>query len=316
MMNRSIVIAPVEKATDVARILRVATAIAASPADVHLVHVMKADGLWAMEQEERGPAPWPPDTEALAREGAAIRTVRMRGKAEAIIPAYAHLVGARAIIVERDFGTPRIWRNAAVVRRLSRSSPVPVLVLPAQGPALDRVARGGISRVVVAVDSSVRSAVALRTGVALARRHDARLTLLHAIKDVPGHLVFSGGEAWRVMQRLPAQERQVAGQLRQRAALLGAPDAQPQVVTGDAGPAIVSAASEADADLVVMGVAPRTALDQWAFGSTLGTVLRRARTPVLVVPVIGGAEQWDENTLDADAIRALAERSLTARAAA
>ena len=190
---------------------------------------------------------------------------------------------------------------------------MPVLVLPAQGPALDRVARGDISRVIVAVDSSVGSAVALRTGVALARRHDARLTMLHAIKNVPEHMVFSGSEAWRVMQRLPAQERQMAGQLRQRAALLGDTNAQAQVVTGDPGPAIVSAASEADTDLVVMGVAPRTALDQWVFGSTLSTVLRRARTPVLVVPVIGGAEQWYENTFGEDAIRALAERSLTAR---
>ena len=271
-MNRSVVIVPVERATDVARIVRVATAIAASPVDVHLVQVMTADGLWAMEQEGRGPAAWSPDNEAPAREGAAIRTVRVRGKAEAIIPAYAQLVGARAIIVERDYGTPRIWRSAAVVRRLSRSSPVPVLVLPAQGPALDRVARGDISRVVVAVDSSVGSAVALRTGVALARRHDARLTMLHAIKNVPEHMVFSGSEAWRVMQRLPAQERQMAGHLRQRAALLGDTNAQAQVVTGDPGPAIVSAASEADTDLVVMGVAPRTALDQWVFGSTLSTV--------------------------------------------
>ena len=133
-MNRSVVLVPVERATDVARIVRVATAIAASPVDVHLVQVMTADGLWSMEQEWRGPAAWSPDKEAPAREGVAIRTVRLRGKAEAIIPAYAQLVGARAIIVERDYGTPRIWRSAAVVRRLSRSSPVPVLVLPAQGP--------------------------------------------------------------------------------------------------------------------------------------------------------------------------------------
>jgi nucleotide-binding universal stress UspA family protein len=240
----------------------------------------------------------------------------VRGKAEAIIPAYAQLVGARAIVVERNYGTPRIWRSAAVVRRLSRSSPVPVLVLPAQGPALDRVTRGDISRVVVAVDSSVGSAVALRTGMALARRHDARLTMLHAIKNVPDHMVFSGSEAWRVMQRLPAQKRQMAGQLRQRAALLGHANAHAQVVTGDPGSAIVSAASEADTDLVVLGVAPRTALDQWVFGSTLRTVLRRARTPVLVVPVIGGAEQWYENTFGENASRALAERSLTARTAA
>ena len=146
-MNRSVVIVPVERATDVARVVRVATAIARSPVDVHLVQVMTADGLWPVEQEWREPASLAArQSEAPASEGAAIRTVRVRGKAEAIIPAYAQVVGARAIIVERDYGTPRIWRSAAVVRRLSRSSPVPVLVLPAQGPALDRVARGDISR--------------------------------------------------------------------------------------------------------------------------------------------------------------------------
>jgi hypothetical protein len=210
-MNRSIVIVAVERATDVARVVRVATAIARSPVDVHLVQVMTAE--W------RRPAAWSPHKEAPAGEGVAIRTVRVRGKAEAIIPAYAQLVGARAIIVERDYGTPRIWRSAAVVRRLSRSSPVPVLVLPAQGHALDRAAHSGIRRIVAAVDSTVGSAVALRTAVALSHRHDARLTLLHAIENVPRHLVFSGGEAWRVMQGLPAERRQTAGQLRQWAAL-------------------------------------------------------------------------------------------------
>jgi hypothetical protein len=45
-------------------------------------------------------------------------------------------------------------------------------------------------------------------------------------------------------------------------------------------------------------------------------VLRRAQTPVLVVPVIGGAAQWHQNTFGEDAIGALAERTLTARTAA
>src|SRR5688500_15771662 len=120
-MNRSVVIVPVERATDVARVVRVATAIARSPVDVHLVQVMTADGLWPVKHGGREPAAWPPDSAAPASEGAAVRTVRLRGKAEAIIPAYAQVVGARAIVVERDYGTPRIWRSAAVVRRLSRS---------------------------------------------------------------------------------------------------------------------------------------------------------------------------------------------------
>jgi len=315
-MNRSVVIVPFEQGTDVARVVRTATAIAVSPVDVHLVQVMTADGLWPMEQEARGRATWSPGNEPPAGDGAAVRTVRVRGKVETIIPAYAQLVGARAIVVERNYGTPNIWRSAAVVTRLSRSSPVPVLVLPARGPALDRVASGDISGVVVAVDSSVGAAVALKTGLALARRHDARLTMLHAIRNVPDHMVFSGGEAWRVTEGLAVQQRRMAGRLRHRAALLGETNAQAQVVTGDPGLAIVSAASKADTDLVVMGVAPRTALDQWVFGSTLRTVLRRAQTPVLVVPVIGGAAQWYENTFGEDAIGALAERTLTARTAA
>ena len=193
---------------------------------------------------------------------------------------------------------------------------MPVVVLPAQGPALDRVAGGDISRVLVAVDPSVGSAVALRMGVALARRHDARLTMVQAIENVPQHTVLSGSEAWRVTQRLPGQQREIAGQLRERAALLGNTDAQAQVVTGDPGPTIVSAAAETDTDLVVMGVAPRTALGQWVFGSTLGAVLRRARMPVLVVPVTGGGEEWYEHTFGEVAIGALADRSGTARTAA
>ena len=325
-MSRSVIVVPVEQVTDIVRIVRVATTIAVAPADVHLVRVETDSGRSVSQWP--GQSAWPPENEArmaarvaavaraVAGEGVAIRTVSVRGKAEAILPAYARLVGARAIIVERDYGTSRIWRNAAVVRRLSRSSPVPVLVSPAQGPALDRVARGEIGRVIVAVDSSVASEVAMRTGVALAGRHEARLTMVHARNNVPERMVFSASEASRVMQRLVAEERQLAGQLRRRAARLGNTNAQAQVVTGSAGPAIVSAATSSDADLVVMGVAPRTALDRLFLGSTLGTVLRRARTPVLVVPVTGGTEQWDERTVREDAFAALAEPGLTARSAA
>jgi len=43
--NRSVVVVPVERATDVARIVRVATAVVGSPADVHLVEVTQPDGL-------------------------------------------------------------------------------------------------------------------------------------------------------------------------------------------------------------------------------------------------------------------------------
>ena len=117
-------------------------------------------------------------------------------------------------------------------------------------------------------------------------------------------------------ERLLAEERQREGQLRRRAARSGNANTQAQVVTGAAGPAIVGAITSADADLVVMGVAPRTALDRLFSGSTLGAVLRRARTPVLVVPVSGGTEKWDERTVREDAFAAFGGPVLTARSAA
>ena len=221
-----------------------------------------------------------------------IRDVRLRGKDERIIPGYAQLTGARAIVVDRHYGTTPLWRNTAVVARMSRLSPVPVLALPSEGPALERWARGNISAVVAAVDTTLASAVALRTGVALAARHGARLTMLHALENFPGHSVFSGSEAWRVVQQLPGRQRQIAKRLESQARRFGQADAVAHIVTGDAAAGIVSAASETNADVIVMGVAPRTWLDRSLFGSTLGGVLRRAEVPVLVIPVMGGAEEW------------------------
>lgn len=254
-------------------------------------------------------------TLSAGKEGA-IRHVRLRGKDESKIASYAQLTGARAIVVDRHYGTTPLWRSTAVVARMSRLSPVPVLVLPSEGPALERWARGNISAVVAAVDSTLASAVALRIGVALATRHGARLTMLHALENFPGHSVFSGSEAWRVVRQLPGRQREVAKRLESQARQLGQAAAVAQVVTGDAAARIVSAASETNADVIVMGVAPRTWFDRSLFGSTLGGVLRRAEVPVLVIPVVGGAEEWSEEAVGQDMTAGVPSRSTSVRSAA
>jgi nucleotide-binding universal stress UspA family protein len=240
----------------------------------------------------------------------------LQGRRERIIPAYAQLTEARAIVVDRHYGTTPLWRNTAMVARLSRWSPVPVLALPSEGAALERLARGNISRVVAAVDFTLASAVALRTAVALVARHDARLTILHALENFPGHSVFSGSEAWRVVQQLSAKQMEIVKRLGSQARQFGRADAVAHVITGDAAPGIVSAASETDADVMVMGVAPRTWLERSAFGSTLGGVLRRVEIPVLVIPVAGGEEEWSESTVVEDVMEGLPSEFTTARIAA
>jgi nucleotide-binding universal stress UspA family protein len=165
-----------------------------------------------------------------------------------------------------------------------------VLVVPARR---DRAADVSLKRIVAAVDFTVASAMALRTAVDLSRRHGARLTILHAM-EAPPHMVFSGGEAWRLVQRLPAEAKALAERLKRKAVALGSRDPEPVVVTGDAHRGIVETATETAADLIVMGVAPRTWIDEAVSGSTLRAVLRRAKMPILVLPVIAVADEWIE----------------------
>jgi hypothetical protein len=83
-----------------------------------------------------------------------------------------------------------------------------------------------------------------------------------------------------------------AERLKRKAIACGSDNAEPVVVTGAADRGILETATATGADLIVMGVAPRTWIDETVSGSTLRGVLRRARTPVLVLPVIAGAHEW------------------------
>jgi hypothetical protein len=96
---------------------------------------------------------------------------------------------------------------------------------------------------------------------------------------------------------------------------LGHRDAEPVVVTGDAPLGIIETATSTAADLIVMGVAPRTRIDEVVFGSTLRAVLRRATQPVLVLPVVAGAYEWIDGVPD-DTARILSiANGMTRRAA-
>jgi nucleotide-binding universal stress UspA family protein len=140
--------------------------------------------------------------------------------------------------------------------------------------------------------------------------------MLHALENFPGHSVFSGGAAWRVVQQLPRQQREIAKRLESQAGRLGHADAVAHVVTGDAAAGIVSAASEASADVIVMGVASRTWLTRSIFCSTLGSVLRKASIPVLIIPVMGGEEQWSDTAIVEGAMEGVPSSSTTERIAA
>lgn len=314
MSNRSLIIVPVDSSQETEPTVQYAVSIAKErDADVHAVQVVRRGGtLWlAPENETSLRARLRALGQAAEREGVFVRIVTLRGTPERIIPAYAQLNAASLLVVARHYGSSRLWRTSAIASRLSRTSPVPVLVVPAR---LDAAAPLSLNHVVAAVNFTVASALALRAAADLSKRHGARLTLLHAM-TAPEHMVFSGGEAAHFVRGLPADAKVLSEWLKRKAMALGHRDAEPVVVTGDAPLGIIETATSTAADLIVMGVAPRTRIDEVVFGSTLRAVLRRATQPVLVLPVVAGAYEWIDGVPD-DTARILSiANGMTRRAA-
>jgi nucleotide-binding universal stress UspA family protein len=328
MLKRQLVLVAIDHATDVKRTMGAALAAAkARGADVHVIHVVPhravpVDGRtdrWPFEpHDDRSvgtgarPASIPRSAE---HDGVRVRRVTLRGQPAHVIPAWAQLHEASVLVVQRHYGSSRFWRNGRVVDAIARRSPIPLLVLPRRRTTERE--ESAPRRILTPVDFSIASAVALRTAVELAHRHGARLTLLHTLNDVTRHMTFSGGGAWEVLRQLPAQKEAAAERLRRKASFFGADDVDTEVATGLADGAILESARRSDPDLIVMGSAHRSWLDRVLLRSTLRRVLRRARVPVLVVPVIAGAHSWlNEHLVDQLGSRVLSDSSAGERVAA
>ena len=129
-----------------------------------------------------------------------------------------------------------------------------------------------MKRILVATDFSTRSDRALRRAMLIARRRAASLSLVHVVDDdQPAELI-------------EAQRRAAAELLDRIARTTCAEDDVPAdvtVTTGDAFAAILQAAEEKDADLIVVGPHRRQLLDMFV-GTTAERTIRRSRRPVLM----------------------------------
>ena len=307
MLNRQLILVAIDHATDVERLIGVAVRTAkARGADVHVIQVVPSRavhvgrfGPWLAEPHDGRGVDTGAGVASFLRstdhDDVRVHSVTLRGAPAQLIPAYAQLHQAALLVVERGYGSSRFWRNTRVLDEVARQSPIPVLVLP---KPQRHEPEAPLRRILTPVDFSIASAVALRTAMELSRRHGARITLVHALKDVPRHMVSSGSEAWALVRRLPAQLEAVAERLRRKAAFFGAADLDTEVATGAADGAILEFAARSEADLVVMGIAHRSWLERLVFGSTLRRVLRRTTVPVLVVPVVAGAQAWRDETAE------------------
>ena len=230
---------------------------------------------------------------AAERRRITVRAFAYRGDPTEIIPAYLLLVKSTLLVIGQHYGTSGWRRSARFVSTLSRAAPVPVLILP-PGYRSRTAASSMFRHIVSAVDFSIASAVTVRTVVDLSRRSGARLTLVHALNEPP--IALSGGEAVKVRRNVRAQVAQVGARLRKKVPTDVQIRIDEHVTTSDPHRAILDVASQVDADLIVMGVAPRSRFDEMLAGSTLRNVLRRTKIPVLVLPVPAGTSKWLDHT--------------------
>ena len=130
--------------------------------------------------------------------------------------------------------------------------------------------------ILCALDFSAVSAVVLRYSHALARKHSARLLLVHIVDALP-----------IVAPAITSEYEQAVGAARKRLEdmthNLSAAGAEIVVEVGDSALELIELAASLKADLVVLGTHGRSGLDKLLMGSTAEEVLSAADCPVITI---------------------------------
>lgn len=129
-------------------------------------------------------------------------------------------------------------------------------------------------KIVAATDFSTRSNRAVRQAGLLAQLVGAQLHIVHVVDDDQPHDLVR-------MEKREA-ERLLAEQLASMSELERV-EVRPQVITGDPFDGILRAATEAGADLIVMGTHRKQLLLDIFVGTTIERVIRKGAFPVLMV---------------------------------
>ncbi len=213
------------------------------------------------------------------RDAASVPVRVVRGSAGAAIVTEAEALGADLIVVgSRGLSTLDRLLLGSVAERVVRHAHCPVLVArtsPAFGPVL------------AATDFSPPSSEALSGAAIAARWLGAGLALLHAVDTAPPiaiGLAMPLGATWvpvpaDEITKIRSAARDMLDQVLAKEKLQGSS----LVVEGHAKAAIIDAATELSARLVVVGTTGRTGLARFALGSVAEGTVRGAPCSVLVL---------------------------------
>ncbi len=176
----------------------------------------------------------------------------------------------------------------SVAEKVLRKATCPVLTVPPHAAFTDGPS---FARLVCAIDFSEWSLAGLEEACALAGEVQGTVTAVHVIEwpwnepDKPDLEGLPPAQAaalreYRRYQETMARTRleQVTGEVNRGRCRVGT-----RIANGKSYQELLCAAEREHADLIVMGVHGRSALDVFVFGSTTHQVVRRATCPVLTL---------------------------------
>jgi nucleotide-binding universal stress UspA family protein len=161
-----------------------------------------------------------------------------------------------------------------------------------------------IKKILYATDLSKNSSFAFLYATDMARRHDARIVMVHAIEPVPAYAAAYTGitdELKRKQQEDIVEEiRKRLGDFCRRAeAQIGPPCVELVskilVPRGHPPEEILNAANEEGCDVIVLGTHGKGFLAHAFLGSVSSAVLNRTQKPVFIIPLPS-----EKTTLDWD----------------
>jgi len=158
-----------------------------------------------------------------------------------------------------------------------------------------------IKKILYATDLSQNSSYAFLYALDMARRHDARIFILHAIEPIPRHLL---GLQYQLKRRDDEMESIKNGlqnfckkvEAEERAPCVGL-ISKIVVKIGHPVEEILNAADGESCDVIVLGTHGKGFLENTFLGSVSKGVLHRTRKPVFIIPLPS-----EEAGIDFDAI--------------
>jgi nucleotide-binding universal stress UspA family protein len=231
---------------------------------------------------------------------AAIHTQLAQGQpAERVLALERELHPELTVLSRRGEGGLASWNLGGTAQRVVMNASGSVLLLPSTGASVVPP-----HRILVPLDGSQRAESVLPLVLEAARLQDAEVILVHVVSEPRRSGVLADGEDLRLARTLAAR-LEVGGQaylsgVRERL-LRVLPHVKVRVIrSGDTREALLDAARDEHADLIVLSAHGTTCNAAHPFGSVTAHALAHATLPVLVVQDLPGTARSNSDRPPSD----------------